>query len=303
MSRRLPLPSLSSLRAFECAARLSSFKKAAEELSVTPTAISHRIRVLEADLGRPLFHRKVRAVELTSAGQTLFVAVRTGFEAITQGVERLRQAPPTVVTLSVTPAFAAKWLVPRLAAFHATHPGIHLHVHASNEPVDLGTGAADLAVRYGHGNYPGVDATLLMPDQFAPVASPALCIHDGAGLADATLIHFDWHRDTSHGLSWTTWAHAAGIADLPLAGGLRFSEESHAIQAAVAGQGVALVSLMLVDEELKLGLLRMLTGPVLQGLSYHVVTPQGGARSPQTEVVKNWLLANAASSEPAPGAK
>lgn len=290
MNRSARLPSLSSLRAFECAARLCSFKQAAEELSVTATAISHRIRVLEADLGHTLFHRKVRSVELTPEGQVLFSAVHAGFEAIAAGVSQLRAPTRGAVTVSVTPAFAAKWLVPRLDAFQAAHPDINLHVHASNDVVRLGPGSADLAVRYGKGPYPGLDATALMQDRFAPVASPALGAISSEQIAESPLIHFDWHRGSANALSWAAWAQAAGMEAPPLAKCIRFSEESHAIQAAVAGQGVALVSLLLVQEELKLGLLRVVPGPSLEGWSYNLVAPPLETASAQVVAVRDWLI-------------
>ena len=210
MQRRLP--SLSALRAFEAAARLRSFKNAADELAVTATAISHRVRTLEQELGGPLFVRKVRAVELTPQGLTLFAAVRDGFDTIASGFERLRAPERQSVTLSATPAFAAKWLLPRLAAFQALHPGIDLNVHASNEPVNLHSGTADLAIRYGHGHHAGLSATLLLHDRFAPVASPQLRHHGQAGAGDRPLIHFDWHRPMPIDLTWSAWAQAAGLA-------------------------------------------------------------------------------------------
>lgn len=292
MQRRLP--SLSALRFFEAAARLQSFKQAADELAVTATAVSHQIRTLEDDLACRLFLRKTRAVALTAEGRSLYDAVRLGFDAIGAGVERLRsQARPTV-TLSTTPAFAAKWLVPRLATFQAEHPQIDLHVHASNQPQDLRSGAVDLAVRYGQGRYADLAATLLLQDRFAPVASPGLKIRRSMDLLRHPLIHFDWHRPPSVALTWEGWARAAGFAGLDTSAGIRYSEESHAIQAAVAGQGVALLSLALVREEMGMGLLESKVGPALDGLAYYVVRPAQGPFSEAAAAVEAWLLRTAA---------
>lgn len=291
---RTRIPSLSALRAFEVAARLKSFKLAAGELAVTATAISHRIRVLEEELACRLFLRKTRAVELTAEGRLLYSAVTEGFDAIGQGVERLQKKTRSSVTLSTTPAFAAKWLVPRLAAFQSEHPQIDLHVHASNQPVDLQSGSIHLAVRYGHGCYPGTTATLLLRDRFAPVASPKLRIRCAADTCQHPLIHFDWHRPLPAALTWAAWSQAAGLVQLDVHAGIRYSEESHAIQAAVAGQGVALLSLVLVQEELKLGLLESRIGPVLEGLAYHVVRPAQGRYSDSAAAVAAWLLKVAA---------
>lgn len=269
----LRLPNLSALRAFEAAARLRSFKRAAEELSVTATAISHRIRVLEDDLERPLFVRKVRAVELTADGQILRAATSSGFQSIAMAIEEIRRPRRASVTLSATPAFATKWLVPRLAAFQETHPDIDLHIHASNAPADLNAGTADLAIRYGHGQYPDVSVRLLREDRFAPVACPALLKASRQDASQWPLIHFDWHRPPPVDLSWSAWARKAGRNPADLSGGIRYSEESHAIQAAVAGQGMALLSLLLVEEELRTGLLHIVAEPMLDGLAYHVLKP------------------------------
>jgi LysR family transcriptional regulator, glycine cleavage system transcriptional activator len=284
------LPSLSSLRAFEAAARLRSFKGAAEELAVTATAISHRIRVLEEYLERSLFLRKARAVELTPEGQALFTAVASGFQTIAAAVELVRKPHRASVTLSTTPAFAAKWLVPKLASFQAEHPNVDLHVHASNLPVDLNAGTADLAIRYGHGHYAGVTATLLLEDHFAPVASPTLLAKIDQDAARWPLIHFDWHRAPPLELTWGAWARKAGRSPSELSGGIRYSEESHAIQAAVSGQGVALLSLLLVEEELRMELLTIVAEPMLQGMSYHLLKPDQHPVSNAVLAVEDWLV-------------
>lgn len=291
---RKRIPALSSLRAFEAAARLNSFKQAADELSVTATAISHRIRALETELGCVLFVRKTRAIELTAAGRSLYSAVREGFETIAAGVDSLRQRARPTVRISTTPAFAAKWLVPRLAAFHALHPHIDLHVHASYDPVDLNLGTIDLAVRYGQGRYEDMQSTLLVRDRFAPVASPALHITTPQQLSRQTLIHFDWAQTAPLRLDWSAWARAAGLPALNVDAGIRYSDESHAIQAAIAGQGVALLSLVLIQEELKLGLLESPLAPVLEGYAYYVVRPMRATRPPAVSIVETWLLEQAA---------
>lgn len=292
---RKKIPSLISLRAFEAAARLGSFKEAANELAVTATAISHRIRALEEDLNCLLFSRQVRSIALTPAGEQLFTAVNAGFHCIYRGIEQLRHTHKTTVTLSVTPAFATKWLIPRLPSFYGQHPDIDLYIHTSNQPVDLNSGMADLAIRYGHGHYPDTISTLLLKDRLAPVANPALHVSDAFELVDQPLIHFEWHRPLPVDLTWRAWMRAAGIETIDLTSGIKYSEESHAIQAAIAGQGIGLVSLVLVEEELKLGLLKIITGPTLEGLFYHVVLPIRRTSSAATIAVKDWLLDTQAS--------
>jgi LysR family glycine cleavage system transcriptional activator len=289
MKRRTP--SLSALRAFEAAARRRSFKLAADELSVTPTAISHRIRALEAELDAQMFVRKTRAVELTPDGQTLYAAVREGFDAINAGIERIGQRSRRTVTLSTTPAFASKWLVPRLASFQMNYPDIDLNVHASTAPVDLHAGDVDLAIRYGLGRYPGLTSTLLLEDRYAPIASPALKVRHAKEIRSRRLIHFDWQQPLPVDLTWSAWFRLAGLKQAKADAGVRYSEESHAIQAAVAGQGVALLSLILVEEELKLGLLEANVEPHLEGLAYYIVRSPRAALSPAAATVEAWLFA------------
>jgi LysR family transcriptional regulator, glycine cleavage system transcriptional activator len=291
MRRRIP--SLSSLRAFEAAARLRSFKQAADEIAVTATAVSHRIRALEDEIGCRLFVRKTRAVDLTPEGRSLYSAVREGFDTIASGVEKLRQRSRPLVRLSTTPAFAAKWLVPRLANFQAQHPHIDLHVHASNRPIDLSAGTIDLAIRYGQGRYEGMKSTLLLQDRFAPVASPTLKVASAADLSRRTLIHFDWEQPLPVDLNWAAWARAAQLPKLDTEAGIRFSDESHAIQAAVAGQGVALLSLVLIEQELKLGLLESRLEPVLEGLAYYIVRPERGIHDSAATIAEAWLTEQA----------
>ena len=291
MRRRIP--SLSALRAFEAAARLRSFKQAADELAVTATAVSHRIRSLEQELGCRLFVRKTRAVDLTPEGRSLYSAVREGFDTIASGVERLRQRARPLVKLSTTPAFAAKWLVPRLAGFQSRHPNIDVHVHASNRPVDLNAGTIDIAIRYGQGRYEGMKSTLLLQDRFAPVASPTLNVASAADLSSRTLIHFDWEQPLPVDLTWAAWARAAQLPELNTEAGIRYSDESHAIQAAVAGQGVALLSLVLIEQELKQRVLEARLEPVLEGLAYYIVRPERATHDSASAIVEAWLIEQA----------
>jgi LysR family glycine cleavage system transcriptional activator len=185
-------------------------------------------------------------------------------------------------------------LVPRLADFQRHHPQIDLHVHASYEPIDLNLGTIDLAIRYGQGRYDDMHATLLLQDRFAPVASPALQVTTPEALLQRPLIHFDWGRPTPLDITWATWARAAALKQLDVAKGIRFSEESHAIQAAIGGQGVALLSLVLIQEELKLGVLESRLTPVLDGYAYYVVRPMRATTTPAAATVETWLLEQAA---------
>lgn len=290
------LPPLSSLRAFEAAARHGSFKQAASELSVTPTAISHQIRSLENYSGLALFERRTRKVVLTASGAQLYPVVRDGFDAFADVLSRLtRRSERAQVTISATIAFTARWLVPRVARFQLLHPDIDLQLHASDEPVDLVSSGADLAIRYGTGPYPGLDAQLLFADEFAPVANPMLGVSTPADLARVPLIEFEWRRPSSDNPTWARWFAAAGLPEAPGQARLRFSEESHAIQAAVAAQGVALVSLALIEDELSAGRLARLFGPPLPGYANHLLRRADSASTPAVAVAAaaGWLLSEA----------
>lgn len=288
------LPPLSSLRAFEAAARHGSFKRAAEELAVTPTAISHQIRALEESLGLALFARAVRQVRLTEAGAQLYPVLQQGFDAFEAVLQRLRQPNRRAqVTISATNAFTAKWLIPRVAGFHALHPQIDLQLHASDEPVDLGKRQVDIAIRYGRGPYPGLVAEVLFEDSYAPVANPLLRVASAADLAAVRLIHFDWKSASPTHPTWERWFARAGSQRDAALGQLRYSDEGHAIQAAVAGQGVALLSLAMVSQELASGQLMQPFGPAIPGHAYHLVTRADHSPDAATGAVLAWLRAQA----------
>lgn len=284
------LPPLGMLRAFEAAARHLSFKRAAQELAVTPTAISHQIGRLEENLGVALFERRARRVVMTPAGSTLFPVLRDGLDAFADAVDGLRaRKARRYVTLSATTAFTAKWLVPRAASFRAAYPDLDLRLHASDEPVDLAAGTVDAAIRYGRGTYPGLHSEQLIADRFAPICSPRLGLSEPAELKRATLIHFEWKLTDRDTPVWRRWFAAAGLqADDPAAG-LTFSDESHAIQAALAGHGVALLSLILVSGELASGALVQPFGPVLPGYRYHLVYREDHRGSGQVALVRDWI--------------
>ncbi|MDO5290780.1 MAG: LysR substrate-binding domain-containing protein [Pseudomonadota bacterium] len=293
------LPSLDALQVFEAAARLGSFKAAAAQLCVTPTAVSHRIRALEAALGCPLFVRQVRAVTLTAEGQQLLATVSHSLHAIADTLARIRQPARHGVTVSVTPEFAAQWLVPRLAALPAACPGIDLHVHASYDTADLNAGMADVAVRYGGGNWPGVQAEPLFQECFAPVAAPALQARLPADARQWPLIHMNWRLPTHQAFDWAAWARAAHLPPQAMQTGARYSDGTHALQAALAGQGVALLGLPLLRQELRLGLLCVLPGPQLPGQHYHLCLPARRPVSAATQAVRQWLLGQAGDDTPA----
>lgn len=285
------LPSLAGLRAFEAAARHLSFRKAAAELAVTPTAISHQLRLLEATLGLPLFERHVRRVSLTQAGAQLYPVLRDSLDTIARAVAELSpQHRRSSVTVSATTLFTARRLIPALGLFQSRWPQFALRLHASDEAVDLSSGDADIAVRYGAGPFGSLVSEVLCPERFGVVCSPALGLREPADLIATTLIHSEWRRRDLQP-DWRRWQAPAGVAGLDVEAGLRFSDESHAIQAAIAGQGAVITSLLLVEDELARGVLVHPFGPVIEGHHYHLVATAEALASPDVQAVAEWLRA------------
>ena len=286
------LPSLSALRAFEAAARHESAKQAALELSVTATAISHQIRGLEEALGLTLFVRKPRQLELTSQGRELQQVLEAAFDNISQAVERLSVAPKRqAMTLSTTPAVAVRWLLSWVCQLRDRHPDIDLRIHATHEPVALDGVTADLAIRYGDGHWPGLVAEKLFDNTFIPACSPFLNLHDVAHLSSHSLIHFRPQCAVSSPLDWAVWQKLAKVPGLDVSAGLVFSDETHAISAAVSGQGVALMSRQLIVDELAEGRLVEPFGPALEGKPFYLVYPESRRSDPAIKAVRDWVMA------------
>ena len=285
------LPSLSALRAFEAAARHQSAKQAAQELSVTATAISHQIRGLEEALGVPLFVRKPRQLELTSQGRELQQVLETAFDSIGSIVERLKTTPARqAITLSTTPAVAVRWLLSWVCMLRDSHPNIDLRFHASHEPVALDGVTADVAIRYGDGRWPGLIAEKLFDNVFIPACSPHLKLHDVADLPQHPLIHFRPQAAVSSPVDWAGWQKLAKVPELDVSAGLVFSDETHAISAAIGGQGVALMSRQLIEDELKEGRLLQPFGPELPGKPFYLVYPESRRHDPTILAIRDWVM-------------
>lgn len=294
------LPPLLSLRAFEAAAAHLSFQRAALELSVTPSAISHQVRGLEDTLGQPLFRRLTRQLALTPAGQRLFDDLRMGFDLLEAGVDRLRRpAASQAVTLTTNTAFAARWVLPRMDAFRKASPGVELRLHASDTVVDLARGDADIAVRSGSGNWPGLVSRELMREHYAPLCSPMLGLKRAEDLPKHRLIHCDWQPQALAPAVWPRWFREAGVVPprgrAMKASDLSFSDETHAMLAALAGHGVALLSLTLSAEELRSGALVQPFGPALDTGSYFLAAANGRENEPAIRAVWEWIASQAAS--------
>jgi LysR family glycine cleavage system transcriptional activator len=289
------LPPLSSLRAFEAAARRASFKAAAEELLVTPTAISHHIRQLEAHLGFRVLDRSPRSVVLTAPGRILHQATASGFGEIERAIARLRaDAASAVVTLSSTTAFLSQWLVPRMDALRQAVPAIDLRLHTSNAVEKLRAGEIDAAIRYGTGPFPGIFSEVLCVDRMTPVCSPSLGLTRVEDLRRATLVHVDGRARPALNPDWTRWCAQAGIANLDTDTGPRFPDSMLAVQAAIAGQGVVIASRVLVADALAANLLEAPFSQTLAGDAYHFACASGLEQRADMAALRAWFRASLA---------
>jgi LysR family glycine cleavage system transcriptional activator len=272
-------------------ARHASFKRAAFELSVTPTAVSHQIRQLEEYLGTRLLDRSPRQVLLTPVGADLYDAAATALKVIGDAARRARHgASPAKVTLSANTAFMSQWLVPRLAELQAMLPSVDLRLHASDDLVDLRHGEVDIAIRYGPGGYPNANSVKLVDDVFAPVCSPSLGLDDPSALHRTVLLHIDGRRAPRQTPDWRRWCAVAQVEGVDVAAGPRFTDGGHAIQAAIAGHGIVIASLVLVADALAAGLLVQPFAAVLPGDAYHFVRPPDAPESPAIADLRSWMI-------------
>ena len=294
------LPPLNSLRAFEATARHLSFTRAAEELAVTPAAVSQQVKLLEEYYGVRLFRRLTRALRLTDTGQAALPAIREGFEKLAEGARQLRSHDQSgIVTVSVAPSFGAKWLVPRLHRFHDAYPEFDIRIDATDTLVNFDAEGVDIALRYGKGIYEGLCADVLMPEVSVPVCSPALVSGPNAlktpeDLRHHTLLHVQWKMESDAAPNWRMWLRAAGVEGVEAERGPRFSMESMAVEAAIEGQGVALAGAALVERDLKTGrLVRPFPPAVNQATAfgYYLVYPQTTAENPKVAAFRTWVLA------------
>ncbi|RVK42787.1 LysR substrate-binding domain-containing protein [Sinorhizobium meliloti] len=295
------LPPLSALRAFEAAARLASFKAAAEELLVTPTAISHQIKQLEAYMSLRVLDRTPRAVTLTPRGKALYEATAAGFGEIERVVTRLlAETAPTTVTLTSTIAFLSHWLVPRMDSLRQTIPNIDLRLHASNKVEELRSGGIEAAIRYGRGPFAGTASMQLCSDAMTPVCSPSLGLSQLGDLRRVTLIHIDGRSRPAPKPDWNHWCEQAGITDLDTSAGPRFPDSMLAVQAAIAGQGVVIASRVLVADALAAGLLEAPFTQSLAGDAYHFACALGLEQRTDIAALRMWFQNCFSAAEPDP---
>lgn len=305
MDQRRRLPPLNALRAFEAAARHLNFSRAADELSVTPGAVSQQIQNLEDYVGVTLFKRTPKGLLLTDPAQIALPALREAFDRLAEAASMLTAAVDgRRLTVSVAPSFAAKWLVPRLGRFEALHPQVDVWVSAGMELVDFNSGEIDIAIRYGAGRYPGLEVVRLMQETVIAVASPDLLAEQPlielGDLARHVLLH-DGSPDADESCpDWTMWLAARNVRGVDGARGPRFNQSSLVIEAAVGGRGVALAKRALAQADLDAG---RLTAPfqiaTAVDFAYYVVHPRAKGRLPQVKAFVSWLTAEAEAHEAA----
>ena len=302
MDRRR-LPPLNALRAFEAAARHMNFSRAADELSVTPGAVSQQIQNLEDYIGAALFKRTPKGLLLTDGAQTALPALREAFDRLAEAASLLTAAEDgRRLTVSAAPSFAAKWLVPRLGRFEAAHPEVDVWLSAGLELVDFTGGEVDLAIRYGTGRYPGLEVTRLLGETVAPVVSPKLLaetpMQELADLARHVLLH-DGSPDADDSCpDWSMWLAARGVKGVDGARGPRFNQSSLVIEAAVNGRGVALAKQTLAQADLDAGrLVQPFKIETVVDFAYFIVHPKAKGRLSQVKAFVAWLSAEAEAHE------
>jgi len=292
------LPPLTALRAFEAASRLMSFQAAANELAVTPAALSYQIRQLEDHLGIKLFNRLNRAVELTEHGRLIRPGIHEAFEQMHRTMRQLRRRQQSnVLTVAAGPAFTAKWLSPRLYRFIALNPGIDARMSASVGKSDLAIDDIDVAIRFGPGDYPGYHSVKLMDEFVTPMCSPALlqgpnAIRTPDDLANHTLIHDDTHLGVFMLKNWADWLDEAGASNVdPAASGLHFNVADHALDAAIGGGGVVLGRTCLAEPDIRAG--RLVTPFELKlkaEFSFYVISLEARKDEPAIAAFRDWIF-------------
>jgi LysR family transcriptional regulator, glycine cleavage system transcriptional activator len=291
---------LNALRAFEASARHQSFSAAAAELNVTPAAVGQLVRGLEEWLGTPLFARgaggRVRLVP-TDVAERALPDIRAGFDRLTLGLERLKEgAANGVLTVTVSPAFAAKWLLPRIEGFHAQYPDTDVRLDTSLKLMDFAAQGIDIGVRYGAGTWTGLIAEKLMEEEIYPVCAPALAKQGKwrapGELARETLIH-DLSVDSHAGFAtWDAWFSAAGVPKAATRRGMKINNSAAVLQAAIDGQGIALARSVMARDDLAAGRLVRLFPQIAyrSTLAYYVVYRPECASLPRLTAFRDWLL-------------
>lgn len=290
----MDLPSIRSLRALDAVARHESFSRAARALHVTQGAVSQRIRTLEEEVGASVFTRAPGQVSLTPAGRALLRATRQAFGILRAGLAEVEAlAHPRRVTVSCSPSFAIRWLVPHLGDLRTVAPEVEVHVSANDAIVTPSAGSIDVCIRFGPGGYSGVDAEPLGEERVTPVCTPLYAERQGlttpGDLSRCRLLHDDVLVDLPEHVGWAEWLDAAGVTTVDPAG-THFSHSHLALDAAASGQGVALARTSLVRHQLAQGqLVAPFAVALSSGLTYWIVTPRGAPPGGATKAFCDWL--------------
>ncbi len=299
---RRPMPPLNALKAFEAAARHLSISLAAEELKVTPAAISHQVRQLEDFIGLPVFERSGRGLALTDAGNAGLRDLRNAFASLEAAMDAIESLGETgILNVSVAPSFASKWLLPRLSSFEAEHPEIDVHVSASMLLTDFANDGIDIAIRYGAGGYQDVVFEKLLTESLIPVCSPdflrnAQPLKSVSDLAGVTLLHDDSPDNDPSCPNWDMWLRAAGVHNVDATRGPRYNQASLVIEAAILGRGVALTKSALAEGDLEAGrLVRPFATVLPVDFAYYFVAPKAKLNLPKVSFFREWLRQQTAS--------
>lgn len=271
------LPPLNALKAFESAARHLSVKLAAEELCVTPGAVSQMLKTLEAHLGVKLFERVPRGIYLTDAGRDYLPSIRNAFRQIAEASRRVAASVDVgTLTVSVTPFFASAWLVPRMASFQGAHPEIDLQIVTSNTLVDFSRSGIDVAVRHGLGRYPGLRSDRVVTVEMVAVASPSLVARLGRPASPTELAGWPQVHDADR-KGWSLWFQANGITEVRTPRGPSFDDSGLLLKAVLTGQGAGLLPAAMVANEIESGeLIQLLDTAHLEEFAYYLVCPTTG---------------------------
>jgi len=291
VSRKLPSPI--ALRSFEAAARNLSFTRAAQELYVTQSAVSHQVRALEEELGIRLFLRLTRQLRLTEAGSALLLAVRGAFDRIEETVEELKASSgSSPLRISLTTYLAARWFTRRLGRFSAQHPDVEIHLQLSNDDIDFKRTELDLAIIWGYGDWQELESQLLMPLELITVCSPRL-LHGGPPLSDISdLHHYPLLHESGRGL-WKFYQSAVGSGDIHSGRNIVMDDPNVVHQACIEGQGIALGAETLLADELEQGSLVQPFAHSVQLGGYYIVCPPGALARPNVAAFQRWLLEEA----------
>ena len=288
MSRNIPSPI--ALRAFEAAARHLSFTRAAQELSVTQSAVSHQVKALEGDLGVRLFLRLTRQLRLTKVGETLLAVLRGSYDRIEETVNEIQSgSDASPLSIGLTSYFASRWLTRRIGRFSAQHPDIEMRLHLANDPINFDRMDLDLAVAWGRGDWPGLVSELLVPTRVIVVCSPAL-IKEGPPLRElADLRHHTLLHEMDH-VFWHDWLAASGAGAVVLGASVTMNDPNVVHQAAIEGQGVALGAEAFLDDEISQGrLVQPFDRAVELDGAYYLVHPYGARNRPNVNAFCEWL--------------